>query len=57
MKYKDAHDLYIELYEDGIPKHKLATTIATTLDIPIFKVRRWAREGDWIDKNNNNKEV
>ena len=51
VKYKHAHDLYIELYGDGTPQHKLATTTANTLDIPISKVRRWAKEGDWVDKN------
>ena len=51
MKYKHAHDLYIELYGDGTPPHKLSTITATTLDMPIEKVRRWAKDGNWIEKN------
>ena len=51
MKYKHAHDLYIQLYGDGTPPHKLATRTAATLDIPTEKVRRWAKDENWVEKN------
>lgn len=42
-----ARQTYQQLLADGTPKHKLIPTTARQLDIPIPRVRNWAKRFDW----------
>lgn len=42
-----ARQTYEQLIADGTPKHKLISETAKALDLPIPRVRNWAKRFEW----------
>lgn len=47
IAYDNAKQVYVSLWERGIPKHKLASNTAIHCGLPTDTVRRWAKTEKW----------
>lgn len=46
-EFERAKTLYRRARQDGVPKHKLATTVGTQIGIKSERVRGWAKTFNW----------
>ena len=47
--FNEAHTIYIEALNSGVPKHKLASLTAKATGLTPRRVRNWARQFQWAD--------
>ena len=45
--FNEAHTIYIEALNSGVPKHKLASLTAKATGLTPRRVRNWARQFQW----------